>query len=309
MFSPGNLANHSPAAVGDLWRAIRDLERALQEQATANILQAAQFGSGGILVTDNGSITIQGTGSLNVGSGALNSAGSIAAGTTITAGGNITSTGGNVTASGQVGGGTLSISSTGSVGGNLSVGGLSTGGSISASGSVAGGTGTFNGGLFSTAVYSTVVSGTRTATWTQNDGTMGTAPSSIRFNTNVVDVAWDDARVEAILGAQAKYYQYKAELAKRDDPNAPNYVGPDYHVHTEVGYIAEDLHSAGLWEVVIYERNEDGSPKLDDAGQVIPFGVHYELLGIYALEAAAWLWGKLQAQQADIDAIKAHLGM
>jgi hypothetical protein len=227
----------------------------------------------------------------------LNSAGSITAGTTITAGGNVTA-GGFISPTGGV-----------SIGGNLSAGGSVSGASVSATGGVAGATGTFNGGLFSTAVYSTVVSGTRTATWTQNDGTMGTAPSSIRFKTNVVPVAWDDTRVQSILSAQAKYYEYKAELAKRDDPDAPNYVGPDYHVHTEVGYIAEDLHAAGLWEVVIYERDEDGSPKLDASGQVIPFGVHYELLGIYALEAAAWLWGKLQAQQADIDAIKAHLGL
>lgn len=294
---PGNIGNARPDGMDAIWRAIQDLNRSIQEQAAANTLQAAQFGSGGILVNGGGSITIAGTGSLNVGSGALNSAGSISAGTTIVAGGNISSTGGNLSAAGSVSG------ASGSFGGGVSAA------SVSASGAVVGSTGTFNGGLTSVAVYGTVISGTRTATWTQNDGTMGTSPSSIRFKTNVEPVAWDDARVQAILAAQAKYYQYKAELAKRDDPTAPGYVGADYHVHTEVGYIAEDMHAAGLWEVVIYERNEDGSPKLDDAGNVIPFGVHYELLGVYALEAAAWLWSRVQAQQGDIDAIKAHLGM
>jgi hypothetical protein len=298
-----------PPQASDFGRHQQDLERLQREQAAANILQAAQFGKGGILVTDGGSITIQGTGSLNVGSGALNSAGSISAGTTVTAGGNISSTGGNVSAAGTLSAGGAITGASLNVGGGGVSGGAFSGSSLSCSGAVSGSTGTFNGGLVSTAVYSTVISGTRTATWTQNDGTMGTAPSSIRFKTNVEPVAWDDARFLAIMAASAKYYQYKAELAKRDDPTASGYVGPDYHVHTVVGYIAEELHAAGLWEVVIYEREEDGSPKLDDAGQVIPFGVHYELLGIYALEAAAWLWGKLQSQQADIDAIKAHLGL
>jgi hypothetical protein len=291
---PGNLAWQMPPREDDIMRRTADLQRMVREQASAQTGQAMQIGAGGILVNGGGSITIQGTGSFNT-NGAISTTGPFTAA--------------SVSSSGPISGDSLTITNAGSVGGNLSVGGLSTGGSISASAGIAAATGTFNGGLFSTAVYSTVVSGTRTATWTQNDGTMGTSPSSIRFKTNVQPVAWTDSRVQSILSASAKYYQYKAEVARRDDPTSPAYVGPDYHVHTELGYIAEDLHAAGLWEVVIYERDEDGSPKLDATGAVIPFGVHYELLGIYALEAAAWLWVKLQAQQADIAAIKARLGM
>lgn len=316
--SPGNIAASMPPSETDQVRKARDLARSQREQAVALVAAQTQIGSGGLLVNGGGSITISGTGSLNVGSGALNSAGSISAATTISAGGAIT--GSSVAATGNVSGATVS-----------------SGSSITAGGAVSGSTGSFNGGLFSTAVYSTVVSGTRSATWTENTGTIGTAPSSIRYKTNVIDADWSEARVLALFSVSSKYYNYKSEVAKRDDPKSPDYVGPQYHVHQEIGYIAEELHAAGLWEFVVYERDmvtkvervdvpvetsvgrgtmmqavevmQGDTLRLNKNGEPIPLSVHYELLGIAAIEAAKWLWGRMQSLEADMAAVKAHLGL
>ena len=78
-----------PPRPGDVARKVRDIERLAREQASAKSGQAMQIGAGGITVTDGGSITIQGTGALHVGSGALDSAGSITAATDVTAGGTV----------------------------------------------------------------------------------------------------------------------------------------------------------------------------------------------------------------------------
>lgn len=324
------IASQMPPQEDDAARKQRDLERQVREQASAKTGQAMQVGEGGILI-DGGDLTITGGGSLNVGSGALNSAGSISAATTITAGGNITSTAGSLS------GVNVIASSNVSASGSVSAAGTVSGSAGAFSGAVSGTTGTFNSGLFSTAVFSTVVSGTRSATWTENTGTIGTAPSSIRFKTNVVDADWSDARVFALLSVSSKYYNYKAEVAKRDDPKSPDYVGPNYHVHQEIGHIAEELHAAGLWEFVVYERDmitktekvdvsvdtsvgrgtitenvevtQGDTLRLNSKGEPIPFAVHYELLGIAAIEAAKWLWGRVQSLESDMAAVKAHLGL
>jgi hypothetical protein len=80
-------------------------------------------------------------------------------------------------------------------------------------------------------------------------------------------------------------------------------------VHQEFGALAEDLHAAGLWEFVVYEREEDGQAKLDSAGNVIPFAINYDLLSLAAIAVTQFLWAKQQAMAADIAAIKAHLGL
>jgi hypothetical protein len=153
--------------------------------------------------------------------------------------------------------------------------------SVSASGAVNGNTGRFDGGLFSVAAYSTIISGTRVANWTQNDGTIGTSPSSARFKTNIVDAGLVE-RAQAILSISLKHYNYLSEIARQADD-------PDYHVHLEVGMIAEDLHAAGLWEFVIYERDENGAPLLDENGEPLPFGIHYELFGMAVLACAQYM--------------------
>lgn len=213
------------------------------------------------------------------------------------------------------------------VGGNLAATGsvsgaaVSSSGGVSASGAVAGNTGTFNGGLNSTSVYSKTISGTRTATWAQSDGQMGTASSSRRYKQDISPANLD---VQAVLAVEVVHYHYINEVRKRDDPSFAEYAGPDYKVATELGVIAEDLHARGLWEFVIYRResrieirtrtvtgtraviDEDGEPILDmdgnptfepyefeeeypayidslavdENGDPIPEGVHYELLAL-----------------------------
>lgn len=220
--------------------------------------------------------------------------------------------------------------------------------SVAASGDVSGSTGHFNGGLYSTDAYSFNLTGTRVTGWHGIDGHVATASSSERFKTNIVDAKLID-KAEAILGIEFDYYNYKAELAKRDDPTSPDYVGPGYQVHQELGAIAERLHEADLWEFVVYERDTitetryrdidtvevgaDGQEhtvtvqesytvylgdtlRLNDAGEPIPFGIHYDLLGLAAIAAAQYLHKLYKAQQAQIEenaaaiaAIKAHVGL
>lgn len=134
------------------------------------------------------------------------------------------------------------------------------------------------------------ITATRVAGWLQSaDGRIGTATSSIEFKTAIQDLPAD--AFDALLDVGVHYFEYKAEVARRDDPTSPDYVGPDYHVGTNVGVMAEDLHNAGLWAFVVYERtvvtDDDGNPvgmtlKLDDNGEPIPNAVHDALLG-YAL--------------------------
>jgi len=325
MPNPGDLVPYGDDAIV---RRQDDTNRRLREQGSARSLAASQIGSGGLLINNGGSLTISGTGSLNVGSGALNSAGSISAGTTISAGGNIS--GGGFSTAGAISGNTVSAASVG------------------ASGQVSGNTGVFNGGLFSTDAYSFNITGTRVTGWHQIDGHIGTASSSEKFKTNIRDARLVD-KAEAILGIEFDYYNYKAEIAKRDDPSSPDYIGPGYQVHQELGAIAERLHEAGLWEFVVYERDtvtetryrdvetieidESGEEhtvvvqepytvylgdtlRLGSDGEPIPFGIHYDLLGLAAIAAGQYLFRLYKAQQeqidantAEISALKQHLGI
>jgi len=220
--------------------------------------------------------------------------------------------------------------------------------SVASSGQVSGSTGVFNGGLYSTDAYSFNLTSTRVTGWHGIDGHIGTASSSEKFKTNIRDAKLID-KAEAILGIEFDYYNYKAEIAKRDDPTSPDYVGPEYRVHEELGAIAERLHEAGLWEFVVYERDtvtetryrdvdkieidENGEEhtvvaqepytvylgdtlRLDADGEPIPFGIHYDLLGLAAIAAAQYLYRLYKAQQeqidtntADISTLKEHLGI
>jgi hypothetical protein len=205
-------------------------------------------------------------------------------------------------------------------------------GTVSASGAVSGSTGTFNGGLNSTSVYSKNITGTRSATWTQNDGQMGTASSDENTKAEIVDsMLSSPERAQLILEQfQALHYQYKAEIAKRDDPTSPDYVGPEYNVHTELGSTAQRVHALGLWEVVVYDRElitktvtdvaPDGSfvteevvvgdsLKVDEDGNPFPIGLHYELFGLVAIAAAQYLWARVKDHDERLAAIEGKLGL
>lgn len=192
--------------------------------------------------------------------------------------GGITATGGGVSASGPVSGSSLSAS-----------GGVS-GTTVSATGAVSGGSVASSADLRGVNLYATgapgyVMSGTRVAGWWESaTGRAGTASSSRRFKQDIEPANMD---VNAILAIEVVHYHYIAEIRKRDDPTFEDYVGPSYKVATEVGVIAEQLHALGLWQFVVYQRenytetrtrpatltrpvlDEDGNPTLDDAGNPI----------------------------------------
>lgn len=207
-------------------------------------------------------------------------------------------------------------------------------GAVSAGGDVTSPTSLRGADIYATNAPGYNITGTRVAGWWESaTGRGGTASSSERFKTNIIDAGMTaEARAQAILGLSVVHYNYIAELAKRDDPTSPDYVGPDYPVHQEVGMIAERLHEAGLWEFVIYEREplavertrevtaEDGTTatetysqvvgetlKLDAGGNPIPFGIHYELFSLAALAAAQYAYGKytdLEARVATLEGTK-----
>jgi len=174
--------------------------------------------------------------------------------------------------------------------------GFTVGGALGVNGALTGQAATFTGGVQgqsvrATTAPSTNITGTRVAAWLQSsDGLLGTASSSERFKTNIRAAKLDPA---AVLKLQVVYYQYIAELEQREQD-------PTYRVATEVGVIAERLHEAGLWQFVIYEREADGSVKVDDAGNPVCFGVRYELLALALIPVA-------QAQQKEIVSLRADI--
>ena len=141
----------------------------------------------------------------------------------------------------------------------------------------------------------------RNTYWRDSDGRLAWASSSREAKTNIKDADLDPL---AILELSARAFNYKAEVAKRDDPDSLEYVGPDYHIATEFGGIAEEFHDLGLWQVVIYEDHWK------------PIGIHYELVGLLAVRAAQHVWAEHLALrkshlalQRDVDAIKLLLGL
>lgn len=195
----------------------------------------------------------------------------------------------------QVVSGTLTRPVTTAGAGNFGPGAFS---SLSSAGAVNGSSMTATGGITGADLYTINgpgfnITGGRVTAWLENaTGRVGMATSSERYKQAIVNATTDP---NAILGISVKYYQYNAEVAKRDDPNSPDYVGPDYHVAVNIGMIAEDLHAAGLWEFVVYQRDADGNLVLDTNGQPIPDGIHYEVFGVAVLIAAQSLNTRLIA--------------
>lgn len=263
VFNPNAVGNSLPGRVKKVARDLKDLAGSAVSAPFSMIV-----GTGGLIV--NGLSQFLGgiTGPLNV-------TGSIGATTAITAGTSLTSA-------------TLNVSGGAAIGGNLT--GVNTGSA-----------GAWNGADVRSANGPTNnITAARVACWLQNsDGLVGTATSSRRFKANEVTA---DVDPEAILSINVKFWNYIAEIAKRDDPTSPDYVGPNYHVALNFGPIAEDLHAAGLWMAVVYERNDDGSLKLDDTGEPIPFSIHDSLWGYLVQIAAQSLANRLDAVEARLDA-------
>jgi hypothetical protein len=191
-----------------------------------------QVGAGGILINNGGSLTISGTGSLNVGSGALNSAGSISAATTITAGGNITSTTGNIAASGQLSGGSLSIGGSGTV-----AGAFSAGGNVTANGAVYSASAVQSPGSRALVVTVGYVNA-----YLDTNGFLGYQPSTRRVKKDLQTIpGW---LLDATLRLPTYLGRYKTE-----DTDAP--LTPFL--------IAEDVRDAGFGPSVV-PLDDDGEP-------------------------------------------------
>jgi len=203
-------------------RRFRELQRQIDENASARSLAASQIGEGGLLIDGGGSLTIAGTGSLNVGSGALNSAGSISAGTTISAGGNIS--GGGFSTAGAI------------VGNTVSANGMSTG-SFSASGSST--MGPIN---CAYARGHTVLSGYANAYWDGN-GDAGVNVSSVIYKQDITPADLSE-EVQGILRMALVRFRYITAVEKYGD-DAP----------VELGSLAEYVESIGLGEYVFYDMD------------------------------------------------------
>jgi hypothetical protein len=124
--------------------------------------------------------------------------------------------------------------------------------------------------------YSVDITTTRRAAWIrQSDGEIAYASSSRDRKDNIRPAELD---IDAIRAIGTYLYSYKAELGKQQE-------NPDYHVATEIGVMAEELHELGLWQFVSYDTLDDGTKK--------PAAVHYEILSLAALELAKTLANKL----------------
>ena len=132
------------------------------------------------------------------------------------------------------------------------------------------GSGTFPSGLSSSGAYGTDVStlsGPRQQVWQHNSGVYGYAPSSIVKKTNLEPVPFTAADV---LAVQPFVFQYKSQLAIRDDPENP-YFDPGYVIPWEIGLMAEHLIAHNMGCFVFYE--EDG---------ITAKGINYDLFGAIA---------------------------
>jgi len=154
--------------------------------------------------------------------------------------------------------------------GNLASSGTTWAGPVSSPSFVNGSTGAFSSSLSSVGAYNTDVSllaGARQTVWQHNSGIYGFAPSSEKTKANLKAVPFTAADVRAVSPFM---FQYKAQLAIRDDPTNEQY-DPDYVVPWEIGLMAEHLIAHKMSCFVFWD--EDG---------VTPRGINYDLFGAIA---------------------------
>lgn len=157
----------------------------------------------------------------------------------------------------------------------------------------------------------TNITAPRVAVWGRtSDGYLGTATSSEKRKANIRPL---DVDPEAVLSIEPVYYQWIEQLEERERRSSLAASDPEFHadmhVATEVGMIAERLHEAGLWQFVVYARNDDDSLVLDETGDAVPDGIHYVNWGV-ALQVVARHLAAEQAQmRSDIAALKEAVGL
>jgi hypothetical protein len=121
-----------------------------------------------------------------------------------------------------------------------------------------GGTVQFGGLLDSNDTYANEITTTRRAMWMSSAGVFGYASSSRERKQDIAEAELD---VEAILSIEPKFFRYIGAVEEFGD-DAP----------VELGMIAEDLHDAGLTQIVDYGKN----------GKIE--GIHYSMY-VTALQA------------------------
>lgn len=131
-------------------------------------------------------------------------------------------------------------------------------------------------------VYNTEVTTTRRAMWVGSNNVIGYASST---RASKQDIAHAALAKDALREIPIVQYRYRAEVEKQQED-------PDYRVALEIGTLADDLHALGLWQFVQYDGR---------GADAVPAGIHYELLGLAAIEL-----GKILAD--DVDVILDRLG-
>lgn len=188
---------------------------------------------------------------------------------------------------------------------------ISAGTNITAGGNITAGAGIVLGNVLKTTTGPTTnITAARVTSWLQNsDGLVGTATSSERFKANIRAVRDDpDFDPLAVLDLSIDFWEYRAEIAKRDDPDSADYVGPEYHVGLNFGPIAERAHELGLWMIVVYERESDGMTlRLNEDGEPIPYGLHDVLFGYLVSMAAQVIHERQEQDRARLDGFAARL--
>lgn len=156
--------------------------------------------------------------------------------------------------------------------------GVNATGDVSATGDVTAGAALRGQNLYAIQAPGFNITGTRVAAWLESaTGRLGTASSSRRYKQDEQPAGID---ANAVLSIEPKRFRYIEQVEQFGDDAA-----------IEFGFIAEDLHDAGLFPWVVYREID---------GELIPDGVNYSMLAV-AQHAA------LRAQQTQIDALTARL--
>lgn len=143
------------------------------------------------------------------------------------------------------------------------------------------------GAVNAVSIYNTDVGsipGSRRAVWSHDNGTIGWASSSRRNKVNISPL---DADVDAILSVEPKTFYYRGAVdyyeALPDEEKAGN------EPSIEIGFIAEDLHDAGLTHFVSY--GADGEVE----------GIEYSMFTVALLAAARGQRDELAELRARVD--------
>lgn len=130
---------------------------------------------------------------------------------------------------------------------------------------------------------------TRKAVWMDSTGILGFASSSRKRKQDITPTTGDDVpegafefTLEQLDLVRAVTFRYRAAVAKAKKD-------PTIRAQREIGMIAEELHDAGLWPFVMYERDEDDVPQ--------PVGLHYEMLGVAAIAWEQLILAELRAER------------